>query len=148
MVVDDRWMRARTYALVLFAASLGACKREAPRQVWAADDHAQPAAAQVDPARMAVEVAPADGGPQHLAMALWQSRCSMCHGAAGRGDGVAKPPGAQLANFADSAWQSQRSDAQLAEVIEHGRGLMPAFGGQLQPPAIAALVALIRSFAQ
>lgn len=64
---------------------------------------------------------------------VYERRCAVCHGATGRGDGVAalnmQPPPRDLT---DAAWQERTTDQQLRDVISGGgtsRGLssnMPA----------------------
>jgi mono/diheme cytochrome c family protein len=41
----------------------------------------------------------------------------------------------------------KESDAELADVINQGRGTMPAFGAKLKPDDITKLVTYIRSLA-
>lgn len=72
-------------------------------------------------------------------------RCASCHGASGRGDGEGRPPGATLPDMTAAAFQDARSDAQLGEIVEKGRGLMPPFGAELSQAGIAALVKHVRS---
>lgn len=128
----------------------GACS-EAPAadylRQWRPEDHGQPA--EVDPARVPSEAQPAQAAqpadPARAAQALWKVACAGCHGADGRGAGASLPPGASVPNFADAAWQADRSDTAIADVIRGGRNLMPAFGAQITDDGIAALVAHIRS---
>ena len=59
-------------------------------------------------------------------------RCALCHGADGRGDGVAsKGLNPKPRNFHDQAYMSSRTDTQLLEVIHKGKGVMPRWEGQL-----------------
>lgn len=80
--------------------------------------------------------------------------CSTCHGAQGKGDG---PAGAALtpkpANFADPAFHAARTDDQLAKAIVEGGaavGKNPAMPPNPQykarPDVVKALVAKVRSF--
>ena len=79
------------------------------------------------------------------ATALFGSMCAQCHGQSGAGDGAGRPPVAQIPDFRDTAFQSARTDEQLAEVIANGRGgFMPAFGARLSPEGVAALVRHVR----
>ncbi len=76
---------------------------------------------------------------------LFKTRCALCHGPAGNGDG----PGAAALkpaprNFHDTAYMSSRTDAQLSEVIHLGKGAMPKWGGILTDDQIAGLVQYIR----
>ena len=81
------------------------------------------------------------------ARALWNATCSGCHGRDGRGHGEARPPGAQIPDFTTSAWQSGRSDEQIAQAIRDGRGMMPGFGKQLNDQGIAVLLGYVRALA-
>jgi cytochrome c oxidase cbb3-type subunit 3 len=79
------------------------------------------------------------------ATALFGSMCATCHGPGGAGDGPGRPPVAQVPDFTQTAFQSARSDEQLAQAIAEGRGgFMPAFGNRLSPEGIAALVRHVR----
>ncbi len=49
-----------------------------------------------------------------------------------------------MPDLTQAAFQAQRSDAQLAEVILKGRGMMPAFGQELTEAGAEALVQHIR----
>lgn len=74
---------------------------------------------------------------------LYKTNCVSCHAADGRGSAVGKS--LHAADF-HSPQVQQQSDAQLADVITHGRGNMPAFGNSLTKAQIDALVKYIRSF--
>jgi mono/diheme cytochrome c family protein len=78
------------------------------------------------------------------AAALWSTRCATCHGADGRGDGPGRPPGAPMPDFTQPSFHAERTDAQLAQVIANGRGLMPGFGDQFTDAGLAALVEHVR----
>ncbi|MEY4578921.1 MAG: hypothetical protein RL701_3624 [Pseudomonadota bacterium] len=134
-------------ALVLAAACFGlaACKArpEATRE-WQPSDHVQPQ--QDDPARTPTPAAPEEGGADRAADALFSVSCANCHGRDGRGSGEQRPPAAQMPNFADAAFQAQRTDAQLKAAIQTGRGMMPAFGKQLNEQGIDVLVQRVRRF--
>jgi mono/diheme cytochrome c family protein len=111
---------------------------------WRPEDHGQPT--EVDPSRVAAEPTPAQAAdPTRAAQALWKVACAGCHGLDGRGAGPSLPPGANVPVMTDASWQSERSDEQIAEVIRHGRNLMPPFGKQITDDGIKALVAHIRS---
>jgi hypothetical protein len=58
------------------------------------------------------------------------------------------PPGAQLPDFSSEAFQHARSDAQLAQVIRDGKGMMPPFGKKLSEDGVAALVRRVRAFSE
>lgn len=131
--------------LALVAGSVG-CGEGKPADVreWRADDHGQPA--EVDSSRVPTE-APANqaADPARASAALWKVACAGCHGMDGRGGGPSLPPGASVPSFTDAAWQSARTDIQIAEVIRNGRNLMPPFGAKVTDDGIAALVAHVRS---
>ncbi|MCC6745477.1 MAG: c-type cytochrome [Acidobacteria bacterium] len=70
---------------------------------------------------------------------IFSSKCAGCHAPDGKGSIGGAP------NFADGAWQASRTDAALAASIRDGKGnLMPAWGKELTPAQIAALVRHIR----
>ena len=121
----------------------GAC-RPASRadRVWTPEDHGHPPTPSED--QQAPPPAAERGTEARAARALWNVSCASCHGATGRGDGRQKPPGAQVPDLSSPALQSERTDDQLAEVIRAGRGMMPAFGDQLNQEGIRVLVAYVR----
>ncbi|MCP4499885.1 MAG: c-type cytochrome [Deltaproteobacteria bacterium] len=81
-------------------------------------------------------------------------RCATCHGAEGKGDGVAAAALTPKArDFTDAKWQGSVDDAKITEVILEGGaavGLSPlmAPAADLKPKTelTAALVKLVRSF--
>jgi len=74
--------------------------------------------------------------------ALFKTKCSMCHGADGKGFAALKTP-----DFTDPKWQGSKSDKEIASVIKNGKQgtMMQAFGNQLKDDEIDALVKEIRS---
>lgn len=127
-------------ASLLLGSACG--KDRAELREWQPSDHQPPAAVETTGQGEGSET----GDPQvKAAQALWSMRCASCHGAAGKGDGEGRPPGAQLPDFSNPAYHTQRSDERIAEIIVKGQGLMPAFGDQLTPAGIAAVVAHIRT---
>lgn len=83
---------------------------------------------------------------------IWDSRCSACHGAEGRGDG----PGAAALkpkpiNFHKRAWQKAVTDDQIAKAIVEG-GSAVGLSNQMaanpdledEPGIVKALVAHVR----
>jgi cytochrome c6 len=74
---------------------------------------------------------------------LYKAKCAVCHGASGKGDSPAgKNMG--LLSFSDPK-VAGKSDAELKDAIEKGKGKMPAYGKSLKPDEIEGLVAYIRS---
>jgi mono/diheme cytochrome c family protein len=74
---------------------------------------------------------------------LYKAKCAVCHGAAGKGD---SPAGKSLGvvSFSD-AKVAAKSDTELKDAIEKGKGKMPAYGKSLKPDEIQGLVAYLRS---
>ena len=136
-----------TLCAVLAALLIACDSRVAATREWRPEDHGQPA--QIDPSRVPAASTPAEaeqGGITRAAAALWNVSCAGCHGRDGKGQGQARPPGAQLPDFTSAEFQKQRSDEQLLQVIRDGRGMMPGFGKQLNAQGLAALVAHIRAY--
>jgi mono/diheme cytochrome c family protein len=129
-------VRGRTIALALLAA---ACNRGSLRE-WRPEDH-ETGVTSASP----ISQTPGNDDPHASARPLFAAQCASCHGSAGRGDG---PMAAMFrpADLSAGALQSTRSDAELAAAITNGRGRMPAFGQNLRPEAVGALVRLIRSW--
>ena len=128
-------------ALLWLALTLAsACGDSTPKREWTAADHGQPERS--DPDRTPEQTAPDESDEQALARAaaaLWNATCAGCHGRDGRGQGEARPPGAQIPDFTAGAWQASRTDTQLVQVIREGRGMMPAFGKQINEHGLRAL---------
>jgi mono/diheme cytochrome c family protein len=80
------------------------------------------------------------------AAAVYKQKCAMCHGP----DGKAETPAAKamkVPSFA-SPESKKRSDAELAEIIEKGKGKMPKYGASMKPEEIKEMVAYIRTLAK
>jgi mono/diheme cytochrome c family protein len=143
--------RMRVWAglgLGLVALLAGGCDGPVtPLREWTPADHGHDP--EPDPSRLAAPTnsAPEQGGPARAAAALWMVTCASCHGRGGQGDGPKPPPGAQLPDLTRPEFQAARSDAQLAESIRTGRGMMPAFADKLSPEAVTLLVAHVRGLA-
>lgn len=76
---------------------------------------------------------------------LYKRQCMPCHGAGGKGDGPAAPAfRPRPANLTDSEFMDSRSDAELREVLQFGKGSMPAFGRVLEPDDIDSLIVYLR----
>jgi mono/diheme cytochrome c family protein len=104
--------------------------------------------------------APAAGGtaaadPKAEAEQIFTTRCTVCHGATGKGDG----PGAAALNpkprnYSDAEWQKSVTDDYIAKVIVEGGaavGKSPAMVANAdlkdKPEVVKELVAKIRGFA-
>ena len=81
--------------------------------------------------------------------AIYDTRCSPCHGMDGAGDG---PAAAAITpkprNFRDPDFWKARTDTQLHVVVKEGRPgtLMPPFEGVVSDAEIDAVVAYLRTF--
>jgi mono/diheme cytochrome c family protein len=71
---------------------------------------------------------------------LYDSRCQICHGADGKGNGPAASSfSPRPANLTDPKfWQQKDIDKTITNTIEHGHGLMPPMG--LSPDQIKAVI--------
>jgi mono/diheme cytochrome c family protein len=79
---------------------------------------------------------------QNTPDALFQSKCSTCHGADGSGNTPAgRAAGAK--DFRDPEVVKE-VDVELQEVIERGRKKMPGYQGKLSEDQVDALVRYIR----
>jgi mono/diheme cytochrome c family protein len=138
--------RSLTVVLLLTVACGGNDDR--PIREWTPDDHGRPDPGTIDRSRVPQGEEPEeepDGDPaMRAAAALYRVSCASCHGPTGRGDGPARPPGAQLPDFASAEWQAGVTDERMAESIRLGQGLMPPFGDRIRPQGIEALVRHIR----
>jgi mono/diheme cytochrome c family protein len=87
--------------------------------------------------------------PLVLGNKIYQERCALCHGPEGKGDG---PAAAGLnpkpRNHTDGTYMKSRTDDQLLEVIRHGKGGMPAWGGILNETEIHAVLKHVRTLAK
>ena len=144
---------ARFAALSLVALSLtsavlvgcGGSKSDSTTETTTTTTTPKPAAGAADPA-----AAPAtEESPEAATAALFKTRCALCHGPDGRGDG---PGSAALKpaprNFHDQAYMSTRTDAQLSEVIHQGKGAMPKWGGILTDDQITGLIKHVRELGE
>ncbi|HMI91521.1 MAG TPA: c-type cytochrome [Polyangiales bacterium] len=141
-------MRVPVVSSLALLAVLGACGSEpAPKREWTPADHGQPA--NPDESMIATDrVIPGEDPEARAARALWNATCASCHGRDGRGQGEQRPPGATIADFTSAEWQASRTDQALTLTIDAGRGMMPAFGKQINPQGIGAMVRHVRRFAE
>jgi cytochrome c553 len=128
--------------VVSSVALLAGCKGKAPAPV------ATLAETQV--------AAPPPPSPAQEARHIFDTRCVVCHGNHGTGDG---PGGAALdpkpRAFANAAWQASVNDARLAKVIVEGglavklsAGMAPNPDLQDKPEVVAELIKIVRAFSQ
>jgi len=91
----------------------------------------------------AVVAALADGAE------LYRKYCVICHGAEGRGDGMAAagfdPPPTDLT---DAERMQQLTDERMREVLSGGSGAMPGFGSTLTREELQAVADYIRTLSE
>jgi len=84
---------------------------------------------------------------------VWTSRCSLCHGAGGKGDGPASGPlNPKPRDMTDKKWQASVDEKHLQTVIVKGGpgvNLSPMMAAnpdlESKPEVVKALVAKVRS---
>ncbi len=131
--------------LAALIAALPACGDRRELREWQPTDHQPPPAVAPEGQGSAAD----EGDPDARAAAtLWGMRCASCHGALGRGDGAGRPPGAALPDMTTPAYRTARSDSELHAIIKQGKGMMPAFGDQLNDRGIAVLVQHVRGLSR
>jgi mono/diheme cytochrome c family protein len=86
---------------------------------------------------------------------LFEKNCASCHGAGGKGDGVAAASlNPKPKDLTDKTIMAGLKDEQLIDAIKKGGGavgkspLMPPFGAALKDPDVLDVVAFIRSLAK
>jgi cytochrome c6 len=79
---------------------------------------------------------------QDDAASLYKSKCSICHGADGKGSAVGQKMGVR--DF-HSPEVTKESDADLIKVTKEGRNKMPKFEGKLTDDQIKELIKYIRA---
>ena len=91
--------------------------------------------------------------PSAEAKEVYTQRCASCHGADGKGTGVAAAAlNPKPRNYADAAWQKSVTDDQLKKAIIGGGaiGKSPLMPGnpdlESKPEVVSGLVAIIRGF--
>ena len=80
-------------------------------------------------------------GVQEPGQAIYERDCAMCHGM----DGVARRIGRGAVDLNDPDWQQRTSAEQIAQVIEEGRGQMPAWKSRLSDEEIRAVAAYVQT---
>jgi mono/diheme cytochrome c family protein len=73
--------------------------------------------------------------------ALYEAKCTMCHGK----NGVAKPVAKGSRNLNDPAWQEAATLESIAKVILQGKGTMPKYDDKLTVEEIKAIAAHVKT---
>ena len=125
-------------------------KEEAPAAPKAAEP--EPAAEPAEPAA-APEPTPTSD-PIAEAASIYSTRCTVCHGAGGKGDGAgsaALQP--KPRDFTSAEWQASVTDEHITKIIKYGgaevgmAAIMPANPDLIEKPeVVAALVKTVRGF--
>jgi mono/diheme cytochrome c family protein len=84
---------------------------------------------------------------------MWKAKCSSCHGVDGAGQ-TEQGKKAGVADMTTAAWQKEVDDAKIKDVLAKGikrekngkQQEMEAFGKEMTPEQIDALIKLIRTF--
>lgn len=78
---------------------------------------------------------PAPRTPASLARGgqIFNTYCSVCHGAQGMGDGTVAGRFGYVPNLTQDMTR-QRSDGYIYAVLRHGRGIMPRYGDKIRDP--------------
>jgi mono/diheme cytochrome c family protein len=155
-------MKKLALSLVLSVAALAACSGEKsapPAETAPAATTAPttPPPAETAPAATAPAAAPAAAAavdPKAEAEQVFNTRCVTCHGASGKGDGVAAATlNPKPRDYSDKAWQAATTDDMIAKVIVEGgaaigKSPMMVANPDLKdkPEVVKALVAKVRSF--
>ncbi|MCG6955251.1 MAG: c-type cytochrome [Gemmatimonadetes bacterium] len=140
--------RSLAVGALLTLGALSACggsKTDAGRSSQAAAE--SPSGAAVASAEITPEA-------HQQAQQIFSTRCAVCHGAEGRGDG---PGGAGLdprpRNYHDTAWQDSVTDKEIEQAIVYGGaavGRSPAMVANpdlgSKPAIVAALREIVRNF--
>lgn len=79
------------------------------------------------------------------AAAIFKSKCAVCHGADGKGQ-TTMGKNLHLKDLGSEEVQKQKDEA-LEEILEKGKGKMPAYKDKLKEDEIDALVKHLRTFA-
>jgi len=76
-------------------------------------------------------------------LAIFKSKCTMCHGVDGKGFKALKTP-----DFTDAKWQASVKDSEILNVVKNGKKdtAMTAFADKLSEKEILAVVRQVRAF--
>ncbi len=139
-------MRGMALGALISVGALGGC--------GGSQDQADSGQAATEAAGAAGEMAAVTPDARQQAQEIFGTRCAVCHGAEGRGDG----PGAagltpRPRNYHDVAWQDSVTDQEIETAIVYGGaavGRSPAMVGNpdlgSKPAVVAALREMIRNF--
>lgn len=139
-----------------FALALSACSEQKPAEpAPPPPPPVKPVEAPAPPAVPAAAAPAAAGDPKAEADQIFTTRCAVCHGATGKGDGVgAAALNPKPRDYADAAWQKSVTDDVLAKVILEGGAaigksplMAPSPDLKDKPEVVKALVAKVRAFA-
>jgi mono/diheme cytochrome c family protein len=84
---------------------------------------------------------------QAHAKSIYSVDCAMCHGEKGNGKGdLVSDMGLKMKDWTDSSVLKDMSDGEIYNVIQTGRGKMPAEAGRAKDTDVWNLVILVRSF--
>jgi cytochrome c6 len=84
---------------------------------------------------VAALLSPSVAGEDAETAALYNKKCSMCHGK----NGVAKKMAEGSADLNDPAWQKSTSVGKIAQVLTEGKGKMPGYRDKLGEDEIKAI---------
>lgn len=74
-----------------------------------------------------------------------QETCSTCHGNGGKGSEEGTKLG--VPDFTSPEWQSSKTDKQLEDHVNAGKGTCPSYRGKMSPTMIKNMVTVVRNFA-
>jgi mono/diheme cytochrome c family protein len=155
----------KIFVAAAFALALAACSDQKPAEPAppppppvkpvAPAAPAAPAAAPAAPGAATPTAAAPAGDPKAEAEQIFTTRCSVCHGASGKGDGAgAAALNPKPRDYTDGAWQKSVTDDTLMKVIVEGGQsigksplMAPSPDLKDKPEVVKALVAKVRSFA-
>jgi mono/diheme cytochrome c family protein len=122
--------RESNLALAALSAAIAISLVAPPNEMVTASGHKAPPCITANP--------PADG------VALYDSKCALCHGKDGAGLPNWRSKGQP--DFTKLEWQKSHTDEQIADAIKNGKGkFMPAFKGRLSEEETGAVIQRIRA---
>ena len=114
-------MKRVSMGLIALAVVFAGCSKEAPKAPKATKPAVKTVATKAAPAKQAKpDVQLAVGGE---AANVYTTRCALCHGDGGLGDGVAAASSpVKPRTFSDAAWHAKVTDDHIKKVIVEGGG--------------------------